>query len=170
MGKLTYMEVVKPGDAGHFLERVKTLLEEDEVSGSFAEKWTAITRCESSISVRMRAFKLTGVNPYNKPEGIFRNAEEKELNLIAQFIGEFSRAVKEPTGTERARQTAENGIKNRDIYVWENNGIVAMAKKLRPTKHGMAVCSVYTPEEHRNKGYTTSYVFEYKERSPREER
>jgi predicted GNAT family acetyltransferase len=125
---------------------------------SFVEKWTAITKCESSIDVRMRAFKLTSVNPYNKPDGIFRNAEEKEMDLITQFMVEFSTAIKEPTSMERAKQKAENGIRNKNIYVWENGGIVAMAIKVRPTKHGMAVSSVYTPEEHRNKGYATAIV------------
>ncbi len=44
--------------------------------------------------------------------------------------------------------------------VIENNGVVCMADRRRPTKHGHVIGLVYTPKIYRNKGYATACVAE----------
>lgn len=130
------------------------------IAKSFLEKWALISACSYKISVNLRIYKLTKVGKYNRPDGIFRCADEKDMETITNFINEFSVVINEPTDNNRAKATAEDGIANKEIFIWENKDIVSMAKKHRPTKHGMAVSYVYTPIEYRCKGYATAVVAE----------
>jgi len=112
------------------------------------------------IAKNMRIYKLTQVSRYNKPDGIFRCAELEDINIIIDFINKFSIEINEPVNIEGAKKVAEDAIASKEIFIWENDNIVSMAKKLRPTKHGMAIGYVYTPIEHRGKGYATALVAE----------
>jgi predicted GNAT family acetyltransferase len=127
---------------------------------SFLNKWSIISAVNYKISKNLRIYKLTKVSSYNKPDGIFRCAEKNDIEIIANFISEFSVGIGEPIDIERAEEVAENGIADREIFIWENKNIVSMAKKQRPTKHGMAVSYVFTPVEYRCKGYATAVVAE----------
>ncbi|ARK22042.1 GNAT family N-acetyltransferase [Sporosarcina ureae] len=50
-------------------------------------------------------------------------------------------------------------IQNNEVFVWEVDGrVVSMMKKARPTKHGVTVSMVFTPEDERKKGYARSLV------------
>ena len=40
-----------------------------------------------------------------------------------------------------------------DIYLWEDDEVVSMAGYNGPTPHGIRVSAVYTPPEHRGRGY-----------------
>jgi predicted GNAT family acetyltransferase len=133
---------------------------EINVAKSFMEKWTKISGCNCKINMNLRIFKLTMVEKYNRPSGIFRSAEKRDIEKIIEFITEFYVSINEIVDIGFVKEIAENGIKNNDIFVWENSEIVSMAKKQRPTKHGMAVSHVYTPIEYRRKGYATAVVAE----------
>jgi predicted GNAT family acetyltransferase len=127
---------------------------------SFLEAYSKISACNYKISMNLRIYKLTKVSEYNKPDGIFRCAEKKDIEMITNFINEFSVSINEPVNIEYTKEMAEKGIANKEIFIWENKNIVSMAKKHRPTKHGMAVSYVYTPIEYRCKGYATALVAE----------
>jgi predicted GNAT family acetyltransferase len=133
---------------------------EKNIAKLFMEKWTKIKNSNFKINMNLRVFKLTKVEEYIKPVGLFRKAEERDIECIIEFITNFSSETKEPNSSSRIKEMAENGIVNNEIYVWDNKNIVSMAKKQRPTKHGMAVGGVYTPLEHRYKGYATALVAE----------
>jgi RimJ/RimL family protein N-acetyltransferase len=133
---------------------------ETSAAQPFAKKWAAIANCGCKIAMKMRAFKLTSVNAYTKPRGIFRMADHKDLDTIIEFVREFSKTMNEIPSAERINETVKDGIANGEIYVWENEKIAAMAKKQRETKHGMAISYVYTPKEYRNNGYATAVVSE----------
>jgi predicted GNAT family acetyltransferase len=127
---------------------------------SFLDKWSLISACNYKIIKNLRIYKLTKVNKHNKPDGIFRCAEKEDIEIIVNFINEFSVEINEPIDIEHVKEIAENGVADKEIFIWENKNIVSMAKKHRPTKHGMAVGYVYTPVEYRGKGYATAVVAE----------
>jgi len=133
---------------------------ESSLAKLFLKKWNLITACGCKINKNLRIYKLTKVNEYNKPEGIFRCAEKEDLEIITKFINEFSIIINEPLNIEIAKETAEKGIIDKDIFLWVNGNPVSMAKKHRPTKNGMAISYVYTPLEYRCKGYATAVVSE----------
>ena len=141
-------------------KRIPGITGELTLTKSFLEKWNGISPCSYKTDKNLRIYKLTQVGRYNKPDGIFRCAEMKEIEIIAEFINKFSSEINEPINIEGAKKVSEDGIANKEIFIWENNDIVSMAKKHRPTKHGMAIGYVYTPIEHRSKGYATALVAE----------
>jgi predicted GNAT family acetyltransferase len=56
-------------------------------------------------------------------------------------------------------------IDRRVILLWERDGVgVSCANIARRTPHGAAVAFVYTPPEHRSRGYATSCVAELTQR------
>ncbi|WP_160297269.1 GNAT family N-acetyltransferase [Paenibacillus sp. IHBB 10380] len=60
---------------------------------------------------------------------------------------------------DRAIKMAKNATDKSAIYLWIDDGEpVSMAQQTRPTLHGAVVNLVYTPPEHRNKGYASSCV------------
>ena len=133
---------------------------EIDVVKLFVEKWTKITGCSYKVDMNLRVYKLTEVNKYDRPNGLFRSAEIGDIGIITKFVSEFNIAINELENNERLNEIIENGVANNEIFVWENKNIVSMARKQRPTKHGMAVSGVYTPVEYRSKGYVTAVVAE----------
>ena len=127
---------------------------------SFMENWTRLTNHDPQISMNLRVYKLTKVRECIKPNGIFRKAEINDLDSVIGFITGFYTDTREAITDERIWENADKGIRNNEIFVWDNKGAVSMAMKRRPTKNGMAVSGVFTPAKHRNKGYATAVVAE----------
>ena len=78
---------------------------------------------------------------------------------MARWIADYSEAIGKPLNFDNAESWAEKCIKNQQLHIWEINGPVSIANVARPTRNGIAIHSVYTPPEHRNKGYATSCVW-----------
>jgi predicted GNAT family acetyltransferase len=135
---------------------------EINIAKAFAKKWVEIKGCQCELDMELRLFKLTKVNPYNRPDGIFRKAIYGDVETLTEFMRQFSKDINEPENDiEKTRKNCENIIKNEEFYVWEtSNKIVSMARKARPTKNGTAINRVYTPIEFRKKGYATACVSE----------
>ena len=58
-----------------------------------------------------------------------------------------------------ARESASARVEDRDLFLWEVAGQpVSMAAKTRRTTHGITVSWVYTPSEHRRRGYASACV------------
>ena len=55
-------------------------------------------------------------------------------------------------------KSAERFIADKQLYIWDCNGPVSIAKTTRPMRNGISVTAVYTPPEQRNKGYATLCV------------
>lgn len=135
---------------------------EINIAGAFAKEWVELKSCQCEVDMELRLFKLTKVNPYNRPDGIFRKAIYEDVEILTEFMRQFSKDINEPEDDiVKIRKNCENIIKNEELYVWERDKeIVSMAKKARPTKNGMAINHVYTPIEFRKKGYATACVSE----------
>jgi predicted GNAT family acetyltransferase len=141
-------------------KEIPGIMGELNITKSFVEKWVQKTNCKNKINMNLRIHKLKKVNEYNKPNGLFRRAEKDDLEIISKYIYEFKVAINEPDSVDIAKESAESGIKNKEIFVWEDKNIVSMARKFRPTKNGVAVSFVYTPKEYQCKGYATAVVSE----------
>jgi predicted GNAT family acetyltransferase len=135
---------------------------EINLTKSFIKKWVEIKKCKYELDKELRLFKLMHVNPYNRPDGIFRKARYKDIEILTEYMRQFTIAINEPEDDlEKIRETCENTIGDENFYLWEkDNKIVSMARKARPTKNGMAINYVYTPMEFRKKGYATACVSE----------
>ena len=127
---------------------------------AFSECWTeGMAGVSSKVAMRMRVFEAKTVADVPLSPGKLRLAGISDHPLMTQWIVTFSEAVGEPVDVDSAKSNVEQYIKNRQLYIWDDGGPVSIAKEFRPTKNGTTINTVYTPPEHRNKGYATSCVW-----------
>ena len=126
----------------------------------FADCWVeAIPGVSTEVAMRMRTFEARAVADLPLSQGKLRLACMEDLPLMAQWHAAY---LEETFGAtvnfDRAKSYAEQGIKDQDLYIWDYDGPISIARTDRPTKNGIAIHTVYTPPEHRNKGYATTSV------------
>lgn len=128
----------------------------------FSALWEKYTGKKSKLGMNQKIFKIDKVSIPDNVPGILRNAKSNELDLISNWFNEFSQEAMLPyerKSLEKIRDHAETLIKNKLYYVWENEGSpVAMAYTGRPTLNSLGISAVYSPMEHRKKGYASALV------------
>jgi predicted GNAT family acetyltransferase len=128
---------------------------------AFKQKWMDKTKCKSVLHMNLRLFKLEKVNEYQRPEGIFRRAVINDIEILKKYAVELFKQTNEKINDyDNFFEGLKNNIEDEILYVWEDKTIVSMARKVRPTKNGMAINFVYTSKEYRSRGYGTAIVSE----------
>ena len=126
---------------------------------AFAACWAEAVPSALPETMRMRVFEARTVADVPLAAGVLRLASMGDLLLMAQWIDAFSQeALREPADRDKAKKSAERFIADKQLYIWDCNGPVSIAKTTRPMQNGISVTAVYTPPEQRNKGYATSCV------------
>ena len=126
---------------------------------AFAACWAEAVPSALPETIRMRVFEARTVADVPLAAGVLRLASMDDLPLMAQWIDAFSQeALREPADLDKAKKSAERFIADKQLYIWDCNGPVSIAKTTRPMRNGISVTAVYTPPEQRNKGYATSCV------------
>ena len=126
---------------------------------AFSDCWVEGTNGVSAkIDKRMRVFEAKSVTDLPLSQGSLRFARPDDHPRMTRWIIALSDDIGEPTTLEDARNRAQKFIKDQQLYIWDNDGPVSIAGVSRPMKNGMTIGVVYTPPEHRNKGYATSSV------------
>ena len=131
-----------------------------QVAFHFASKWTNVEATGCKV-VNEGIYRLDTIQTnLAYSEGHWRNAVDKDVALIAKWYTLFKIDAKlPPTENDVVQQQVEAFIQNKEVFVWEVDGrVVSMMKKARPTKHGVTVSMVFTPEDERKKGYARSLV------------
>ena len=93
--------------------------------------------------------------------GAIRRAEEGDLETICQWVHAFYReALHEEADPEGVRQRNRERIQKGETLVLELPGgvLASMAHTSRETGRGVAISGVYTPPEHRGRGYCQATV------------
>ena len=127
---------------------------------AFADCWAeAAGGVSSNLATRMRVFEIREVADVPISDGILRLAGMHDQPLMANWIAAFSKAIGEPADFEAAARGAKRFIQAEQLYIWDCGGPVSIAKTARATRNGITVNTVYTPAEHRNRGYATSCVW-----------
>lgn len=133
------------------------------LSGAFAGRWSELAGCLPKLSMDQLIYELTAViPPDHPPNGRLRRATQEEIELIASWMLGFrlDALPNDPPGKDvdfaaAARARIETG----SIHVWETDaGPVCMAAFARPTLNGVTINLVYTPPEHRKRGYASAMV------------
>jgi hypothetical protein len=92
------------------------------------------------------------------PEGYFRPAAPEDVEIVADWLRDFEiEALTEnhPADRIRARRLVNQG----DVFFWETDGQpVSMAMRTRPIKNSITISGVYTPPEHRRRGFAAACV------------
>ena len=127
----------------------------------FSEEWSRHSGRSSRPGRRQRIYELTEVIPPERPApGEMRRAEMEDLDLTAGWGEAFDREVEMPMMDSRARARA--WIEDGGLFLWEaetdgrRTEPVCMAVAVGFTPHGARIGFVYTPPEHRGRGYGTA--------------
>lgn len=131
-----------------------------EHAESFARAWTSRTGRTDRSSSRQRSYVLETVRTPRDVPGSLRRAQTEDRDRMVDWMVAFDDEV---MGSESGRQAVialVDGMLTspaRAGYVWEVDGTpVSMCQAVGPTPHGIRVGAVYTPPEHRRRGYASA--------------
>ncbi len=123
---------------------------------AFAGIWAARTDCESSVAMSQRIYKLTTLTVPDTP-GHLRAAAEADRPLLMKWVKAFYAEALSDDEHEQTKIYVANVLNpkhSRELFLWEVDGeVVSMAGFTGATPNGMRVGPVYTPPEHRRRGY-----------------
>ena len=124
---------------------------------AFVEAWDSLTGQSYHLKMALRAFQLERVQPIPKTTGELRLATQSDRLLLIPWYEAFAL---EALGTveSEAERKVEHLLDRGIAYIWENETPVSMACHVRVMPNGAAVSLVYTPAEHRRKGYASACV------------
>ena len=132
------------------------------VSRAFAERWRRLTGKPSRRAMAMRIYELTTVNPVHGLDGHLRRATAADRALLLEWYESFQRGVFGQADREGLIRSIDQHLaadpQIRGLYVWEDGAPVSMAGYTGPTPHGIRIGPVYTPPEHRRRGYASACV------------
>ncbi|MCY3774146.1 MAG: GNAT family N-acetyltransferase [Gemmatimonadetes bacterium] len=131
-------------------------------SRCFSDTWKKVfPDIAATVSTRLRIFEARSVVDVPISPGRMRLAELEDHPLMAEWIAAFSReAIGQEADPTEALAKAKKYIGERNLYIWDHEGPVSIARESRAMKNGTVVTLVYTPPESRNRGYATSCVYE----------
>jgi predicted GNAT family acetyltransferase len=131
------------------------------MSRIFAEEWQRLTGQSYRLSRRERIYQLDAVHPVAGVPGVMRAATEADHNLLVRWIIAFNQEAfggSDPTDPERWVDHHALTSPTCGLFLWEDDEPVAMAGYGGPTPHGIRIGPVYTPPEHRRRGYASACV------------
>lgn len=139
---------------------------DQEAARSFAAFWTEKTGEKTRVLMDQGLYRIDVVNEgLEKSPGTWRVANKKDSPLLEKWYLLFEEDTGIAASTEEeAAKKIELFIEGKEVYVWEVDGeVVSCMKKARPSKNGITVSFVFTPKEHRRKGYARTLVAEVTE-------
>jgi predicted GNAT family acetyltransferase len=129
-----------------------------ELAAEVAHEWREATHQRSEVVHHQRAFVLTEVTPPEAVPGAARAADDGDLPLVAAWQRAFAVEALGEEDPMDPESTAKRAIAERSCWLWEDDGPVSMVQQTRRTTHGATVSYVYTPPEHRGRGYASAAV------------
>lgn len=147
-------EDVKHASQGKQLPGVSGLIEEVD---AFLQAWQALTGQGYRLTRAMRVHRLTQVQPTASVSGYLRSATVADRPLLLQWFPAFGAEIGEKM-IEDPEKLFELWLKKGSIYLWEDGEPVSWASGSQSLPTGARIGPVYTPPEHRRKGYATACV------------
>ncbi len=112
------------------------------------------------VVYKQLVYELTAVKHIPTHTGNMRQAGPEDVDLVAEWMHLFLIEALNEDDREVAHQSAVKKIDGGEVYLWKTETIVSMCCVARPTQNGITINYVFTPKEHRKKGYGTKIVAE----------
>lgn len=111
-----------------------------------------------SQGMMQRIYELHHVDfPENPPAGRLRLAQQSDAELVTRWLDDFAKETNHGPGD--MRNYAASHITNKTMFFWDVGGEVrTVALWAGRTPNGVRIGFVYTPAEHRGKGYASACV------------
>ena len=132
-----------------------------DAARSFAETWSGLSGQPYHKKRAQRIHQLEEVVPVVGVSGRLRRATEADRKLLTVWFMDFAEeALGEEVNFQAAGRSVDAylGTEDMGLYLWEDGQAVSIAGRSRPTPNGTTVNYVYTPPEHRNRGYASACV------------
>jgi len=127
-----------------------------DTADAFSEAFSTLTHRTARRHSRQRIFEVSVLEPMGTTvPGEFRAARPDEADLLTRWTDGFFAAINEPgdsRGLVLGRMTESS------LFVWDRDGAVSMAAAAGRTRRTVRIAHVYTPPEHRGRGYATACV------------
>jgi uncharacterized protein len=131
------------------------------VGERFARAWQELTGQPSERVMLQRIYRLERVRPVGSVPGGLRRASKADAPVLIRWVRAFhAEAFGEHAPPIDAEQLVDRRLQGSTdgLYLWDDEGPRALAGFTGPTPHGIRVGPVYTPPEHRNRGYASGCV------------
>jgi GNAT superfamily N-acetyltransferase len=122
-------------------------------TGAFAAAWSARTGASARVFRRMRLHRLDALDPPDPPPpGSAVVAGPRHRGLLVAWFAAFAAEVEEPPRDHGA--TVDDRLSHAGLALWIVDGeAVSLAGTTRAVAGAARVAPVYTPPEHRGRGY-----------------
>lgn len=133
-----------------------------KVCEKFIDYYEEKTKCKFHERLAMDVMELRKLNQVTLPKGYFREATEKDLDLIIDWYIKFGKeALNEDIAVENFIEKLVIRIKSGSIYIFEdeNHVPVSMAAFTRQLNKGISVSLVYSDSSKRGMGYGVAIVY-----------
>jgi predicted GNAT family acetyltransferase len=123
----------------------------------FVQMWHSLTGQPYQRELNSRIYRLTQVKPVPAVQGYLKPAAERDRPLLLEWFSTFYADIN-ISGQQEIEQMVEVALKRQSIYLWEDGIPVSMVggRPFIPT--AARIAPVYTPPEHRCRGYATASV------------
>jgi predicted GNAT family acetyltransferase len=126
---------------------------------SFINTWHNLTGQSHQLDVAMRVHQLSQIQSITSARGKLRLVKESDRHLLIDWTQAFTKeALRASEDRSDSELWVERKLQNQSLYVWQDRETVSMAAYGGATPNGIRVNAVYTPPEHRGRGYATSCV------------
>jgi uncharacterized protein len=136
-----------------------------EVARHFARAWSDLTGRQAHLAMNECIHRCEEVVTPTKVPGSMREATIADMGLLLDWTMSFQEeAVPNDPPPDRAglEQFLVAALSDADegLYLWIDDDPVSFAGYGGPTPHGIRIRPVYTPPDHRRRGYATALVAE----------
>jgi predicted GNAT family acetyltransferase len=127
-----------------------------EAAAQSADVWCARSGERWREHLNLRIHKLTEVAALpNRASGCLRPGTDADLTLATAWMSRF---IDDVHATHIAPTLGEQLVRARQLFFWDDGGPRSMVGSSRDTPRGACINAVYTPPEHRRRGYATAAV------------
>jgi predicted GNAT family acetyltransferase len=133
----------------------------------FAAAWAAKTGATSRTNRAQGVFSLDRVERPAPVPGRMRDAVSGDRPLLLDWFRAFmEEAIGESPGAASTEHVVDHRLEadSAGVVLWEDGPTVSLAAFGNPTPNGNRIGPVYTPPEHRRRGYASALVAELSER------
>jgi hypothetical protein len=127
----------------------------EETAHTFLTAWKKFALRTAVTLKPHRGHVCETVIPPPPTQGQFDHARPTDTDRLAALVDAFLDEIREPVRGDN-RTFVESAIREARLFVWRNPDIVSMAVATGFTRHGVRIGYVYTPPEHRSRGYASN--------------
>lgn len=140
---------------------LSSLLSPASAAKAFCEAWRELGGAPGRLGREIKILKLDltqGAPPPPAP-GRLRRAWLEDLSQLEKWAVAFAKESKFDEAIDDTRKLLRRAIEARRLFVWDQNGPVAMAGCAGNTPNGVRINNVFTPHEYRRKGFARAIVW-----------